>query len=80
MRCNERSLSRRRSRVRAPSTAPNNGAPTQTYYLIDIPDLKSGDRIAVRVQVPPSGPTSSPLLGTSYMIRRVAAHTRIELV
>ena len=80
MRCNERSLLRRRSRVRAPSTAPSNVAPTRTHYLIDIPDLKSGGCIAVRVQVPPPGPTSSPLLGTSCMIRRVAARTRIEPV
>jgi len=36
--------------------------------------------MAVRVQVPPPGPTSSPLLGTSCMIRHVAARTRIELV
>ena len=48
--------------------------------MVDIPDLKSGGRIAVRVQVPPPGPTSSPLLGTSRMIRLMAARTGIELV
>ena len=48
--------------------------------MVDIPDLKSGGRIAVRVQVPPPGPTSIPLFAASYMIRCVAARTRIELV
>ena len=36
--------------------------------------------MAVRVQVPLSGPTSSSLLTVSCMNRRVASRTRIELV